>query len=91
MRALLKTARAAGFEPRWSSHFNSLLLPAVAAHRLIAGFRLPPEERARRSEFELTSGWLNPLLRLPLQVEAALLRAGGRIPVGLSLMVLFVK
>jgi len=66
-------------------------LPAAAAHRLIDGFMLPPEDKPRRSEFELTSGWLNPLLRLPLEVEAALLRIGGRAPRGLSLMALFAK
>ena len=91
VRTLLEVALATGFDPRWSSHFNLLLLPAAAAHRLIAGFSLPPEDGARRSEFELTSGWLNPLLRLPLEVEAALLRVGARIPAGLSLMALFAK
>ena len=90
-RALLEVARAAGFEPRWSSHFNLLLLPAAAAHRLIEGFSLPPEGAARRSQFELTSSWLNPVLRLPLAAEAVVLRAGRRIPAGLSLLAVFVK
>lgn len=88
-RALLETARAAGFDPRWSSYFNLLLLPVAAAHRLIEGFRMPADDEPRRSEFELTPGWLNPLLRLPLDAEAALLRAGGRIPAGLSLLAVF--
>ena len=90
-RALVGAARGAGFTPVWSSHFNLLLLPAAAVHRLIDGFRPAPEDEPRRSEFELTAGWLNPVLRLPLEAEAALLRAGGRLPAGLSLLALFAK
>ena len=88
-QTLLEAAHAANFTPRWSSHFNLLLLPAAAAHRLIEGFR-PPHDEPCRSEFELTAGWLNPLLRLPLEAEAALLRTGRRLPAGLSLVALFV-
>ena len=82
-RTLLEAAGETGWAPRWTSHFNSLLLPAAIGSRLL--------ERARgagqpRSEFELTPAWLDPVLELPLRLEAALIANGPRLPAGLSLL-----
>ena len=89
--ALLAAAREAGWTPRWTSHFNALLLPAAVAHRLAGRLRRDRDAHHGHSEFALTPARLNPLLRLPLEVEATLLRRGRRLPLGLSLLGLFEK
>src|SRR4051794_41615724 len=45
----------------------------------------------QRSDLSLTPEWLNPLLELPMRIEAALIRAGLRLPAGLSLLAGFSK
>lgn len=86
-RMLLDRAAAAGWEPRRTTHFNSLLLPAATAVRLLE--RLRPDAGVGRSELERTPRTLNLALEQPLRAEAALLRGGRRIPAGLSLMGVF--
>jgi SAM-dependent methyltransferase len=66
------------------TYFNSLLLPAAAAVRLAERARRRVPERT--SHLALTPPSLNSALELPLRVEAALLRAGARLPAGLSLL-----
>jgi len=84
--SLVQAATATGWRPLRTTHFNCLLLPGAAAVRLLA--------RSRRvaavgtSDFDTTPAWLNGLLERPLRAEAALLRTGRRLPVGLSLMAL---
>jgi SAM-dependent methyltransferase len=88
-RSLTRVATAAGWRPlRWS-YFNSLLLPAAAVYRLLE--RLGAKRLSRTSTKVLTSTppVLNRALELPLVVEAALMRAGLRIPAGLSLLAVF--
>lgn len=80
---LLERAVAAGWSPRRTTHFNGLLLPAAAAKRFVERLRPPA---AAASELEATPAALNRVLEQPLRAEAALLRRGGRIPFGLSLM-----
>jgi hypothetical protein len=64
------------------THFNSVLLAPAAAVRLAQRRR-----RAHpRSDLELTPAALDGLLELPLRLEARLLRAGLRLPAGLSLL-----
>ena len=82
-KTLLEVARETGWAPRWTSHFNSLLLPAAIASRLLERAR---GARPPRSEFERTPPWLDPVLALPLRLEAALIRNEVRIPAGLSLL-----
>jgi SAM-dependent methyltransferase len=84
---LVSAARNAGWSPVWTSYFNALLLPVAVAARLVERVRRPAP--GRPSEFERTGGVLNPLLEQPFRLEAALLRAGVRLPAGLSLIGVF--
>jgi SAM-dependent methyltransferase len=85
---LRRAAVAAGWEPRTLTYFNSLLLAPAAAVRLAQRLR-----RARRpeprSQLEMTPSGLDGALELPLRLEAALLRAGARLPAGLSVLGVF--
>ncbi len=76
---------AAGFEVLERSYANSLLLP-VAWFK----FRVWEEwtDQEPRSGVEVPSGWLNTLLRVPLELEAWWLRRGFNLPLGQSLLVL---
>jgi putative flippase GtrA/SAM-dependent methyltransferase len=85
-RGLCSSAQEAGWEVERTTYFNSLLLPAAALVRLA---RRPDRSHSSRSELSLTPRWLDGLLELPLRVEAMLLRHGGRLPAGLSLLALF--
>jgi SAM-dependent methyltransferase len=86
-RSLRDVAARAGWQLVRDTHFNALLLPPAAAVRL-AG-------RARRagsdSELSLTPPWLDPLLELPLRVEAVFLARGGRLAAGLSVAAIFMR
>ncbi len=81
--------RAAAQEAGWShvrdTYFNAFLLGPAAVVRL----RRRRSGAAGRSELELTPGWLDGVLELPLRLEAALLRTGTRLPFGLSLLAVF--
>jgi SAM-dependent methyltransferase len=86
-RSLDASGVAGGWQPvRWT-YFNASLLPPAVLVRSI--------ERARHrrvaSERVLvhTPPLANRLLHQPLRVEAALLRAGVRLPAGLSLLAVF--
>ena len=85
-RALRDAAEAAGWEPVRTTHFNTLLLAPAAAVRLAQRAGFAP---ADGSDLERTSPALDRLLELPLRLEAELLRRGGRLPVGLSLLAVF--
>lgn len=84
---LLSRAATAGWIARRSTHFNALLLPAVAAWRLSE--RLRPSGVAATSELTQTAQSFNWLLEQPMRAEAALMRTGRRIPAGLSLAGVF--
>ena len=51
----------------------------------------PNGSGATRSELSLTPPWLDGVLVLPLRLEAFLLRHGGRLPAGLSLLAMLRK
>lgn len=85
-RSLSEAARAAGWELRRMTAFNSLLLPAAALVRL-AQRRRQPDSRYS-PELALGPAWLNQLLERPLQAEARWLARGRILPAGLSLMAL---
>jgi 2-polyprenyl-3-methyl-5-hydroxy-6-metoxy-1,4-benzoquinol methylase len=91
-RYRLSTLAAAADQAGWRlvrrTYFNSLLLPPAAFVRVVRRSRA---HAAERSDLNLTPGWLNPLLELPLRIEAALIRIGVRLPAGLSLLAVFEK
>lgn len=68
-----------GWEPRIVTYFNLLLLPAIALAR-----RLPRRSDGGRSEVERTPPGLDGPLSLPMRLEAHLIRAGTRLPAGVS-------
>jgi len=82
------TLTAAAVEGGWrcerTTHFNSLLLPVAIALRELDRFN----RRATESSLDL---WVPPaplnwLLQQPLNLEAAVIARGGKIPAGLSLL-----
>jgi SAM-dependent methyltransferase len=85
-KTLLDAATAAGWRPLRHTHFNMLFLLPAALVRV--AFK-SQGERQRRSELALTPRSLDPVLELPLRLEAALLRRGIRLPAGLSLLAVF--
>ena len=84
-RRLRPLAERSGWIAERLTYFNALLLPPAAAVRLAQRLRHPPRTEAA-SDLELTPRTLNRALEVPLRLEAALLRAGGRLPAGLSLL-----
>jgi SAM-dependent methyltransferase len=86
--SLQQVAEQAGWTQLRTTYFNSLLLPAAIALRV-----LDRVNRARTTESSLDL-WVPPeplnwLLERPLALEAALIARGGRIPAGLSLLAVF--
>jgi len=87
-RTLQRVAEQAGWSQLRTTYFNSLLLPAAIALRV-----LDRVNRAKTTETSLDL-WIPPepvnwLLERPLTLEAALIARGGRIPAGLSLLAVF--
>jgi hypothetical protein len=85
--SLRRVAEQAGWKQARSTHFNSLLLPVAVALRVLDRF----SRKTTESSLDL---WVPPapvnwLLERPLQLEAALIARGGRIPAGLSLLAVF--
>lgn len=78
---LRRAAARAGWVVERDSYFNALLLAPAAALRWWRRGR-----PARASDLAATPAALNGLLELPLRAEADLLRRGGRLPAGLSLL-----
>jgi SAM-dependent methyltransferase len=81
--ALRDAATAGGWDVVRHSHFNALLLLPAATVRLAERVRPP---RSARSDLERTPPTLDRVLELPFVLESALLRAGARLPFGLSLL-----
>jgi hypothetical protein len=90
-RDLLSVAEKAGLVLERHSHFNALLLPPAVVVRLAGRLRPRARRRVRRSELFLTPRVFNPLLELPLRVEAGLLRCGLKLPLGLSLLATYAR
>ena len=83
---LREVAKRAGLIFERDSHFNALLLPPAAVVRVLGRLKRWPRRPAGRSELSLTPRALDPLLELPLRFEAAIVRAGLAIPIGLSVL-----
>lgn len=86
--SLLEAAVSAGWRPALVTHFNLTLLGPAVARRLVQ------RERSRRdaetlSDFERTPRWADRALERVLAVEARAIRAGRRLPAGLSLIASF--
>lgn len=81
---LRKALEEAGFEVQSISYANSLLLPVA-----LFKFRVwePLTRQAPQSGVVMPARWLNKLLQLPLECEAAWFRIGGGFPLGQSLLV----
>lgn len=76
---LRRAVEGAGWEPRIATYFNSLLLAPIALAR-----RLPRRGDGERAEVERTPPALDGPLSLPMRFEARLIRAGVRLPAGVS-------
>lgn len=79
-RTLSVAAGDAGWNLVRVTHFNSLLTPVAA------GVRAVHRRMDGRSELRLTPRRLDGLLELPSRAEAAAIRRGMRLPVGLSFL-----
>lgn len=86
-RSLQRVAEQAGWQQARTTYFNSLLLPVAIVLRVLERFNTKTTE----SSLDL---WVPPepvnwALERPLALEAALIKRGGRIPAGLSLLAVF--
>ncbi len=86
-RSLQRVGEQAGWQQVRTTYFNSLLLPAAIALRVLDRF----SRKTTESSLDL---WVPPppvnwLLERPLALEAVLIGRGGRIPAGLSLLAVF--
>jgi hypothetical protein len=62
-----------------ATYFNSILLPVVAAARLVGR-----SSRRGHTDLDRTPALLNGALGLPMRFEAALVGRGVRLPAGVS-------
>jgi 2-polyprenyl-3-methyl-5-hydroxy-6-metoxy-1,4-benzoquinol methylase len=88
LKRLAAAAGHAGWQLERRTYFNSMLLAPAALVRLIRRSRARAHES---SDLNLTPDWLNPVLELPLRIEAALIKRGIKLPAGLSLLAVFGK
>ena len=85
LRQLRQRLRGAGWSPVSWSYFNTTLLPAVAAVRLVSRLR-PNQGGARpRSNVQPTPAPINRLLEAPMRLEARLIAQGAHLPAGVSI------
>jgi SAM-dependent methyltransferase len=71
----------AGWDVVFATYFNSILLPAVAAARVLSRGK----SRNGHTDLDRTPDLLNGLLGQPMKLEAVALRHGARFPAGISL------
>ena len=75
-----------GWEPLFATYFNLLLLAPIAVARRFRDRRdAGRADAAQRSELNLTPGWLNGPLSVPMRLEAGLIRSGLALPAGVSI------
>lgn len=75
---LRRAAEAAGWAPEIATYFNSLLLAPIALARRL------PRRSDGRAELDRTPAALDEPLSWPMRLEARLIRAGARLPAGVS-------
>jgi SAM-dependent methyltransferase len=83
-RTLRRAAEGAGWRCARITHFNSLLLPVAILLRTLARLHTAGSESSL--DLWIPPEPVNSLLQLPLDLEAALIGRGRRIPAGLSLL-----
>jgi SAM-dependent methyltransferase len=86
-RSLQGVAQQAGWQQARTTYFNSLLLPVAIVLRALE--RLNTKTTESSLDLWVPPEPVNRLLELPLDLEAALIGRGGRIPAGLSLLAVF--
>jgi SAM-dependent methyltransferase len=86
-RSLQHVAEEAGWRQERTTYFNSLLLPAAILLRVLD--RVNTKTTESSLDLWVPPQPLNWLLERPLALEAALIKRGGRIPAGLSLLAVF--
>jgi SAM-dependent methyltransferase len=86
-RSLQRAGEQAGWQQVRTTYFNSLLLPAAILLRVLDRFSRKTTESSL--DLWVPPAPLNWLLERPLQMEAAMIARGGRIPAGLSLLAVF--
>jgi len=77
---LRRAVESCGWETRTATYFNSILLPPIAVAK-----RLPRRSNGSKADLERTPATLNAPLSLPMRFEARLIRAGIRLPAGVSI------
>ncbi len=82
LRALRSRVAGAGWGSALATYFNSVLLPPIAAVRLLSRLRRRP---SRRTDYDLAPRALNRALELPMAGEARLIGRGARLPAGVSI------
>ena len=85
--SLRAVAEQAGWRQVRTTYFNSLLLPVAILLRALD--RLSTKTTESSLDLWVPPQPLNWMLERPLAMEAALIRRGGRIPAGLSLLAVF--
>ena len=85
LTALTAKVRAAGWNLVFSTYFNSILLPAVAAARVASRVTSGRGSRSGHTDLDRTPALLNGVLEQPMRFEAAVVRHGARLPAGVSL------
>jgi SAM-dependent methyltransferase len=81
-----RAAVAASWEPVSFTYFNSILLPAAGALRLVQRATRRRRTAPPHSQLHITPHRMAPLLEAPMRLEAALIGLGLRLPAGLSLL-----
>lgn len=75
---LRHAVEGAGWAPQLATYFNLVLLPAIVLARRL------PRKAEGPAELERTPAALDGPLSLPMRLEARLIRAGLRLPAGVS-------
>ncbi|MFP5389260.1 MAG: class I SAM-dependent methyltransferase [Thermoleophilia bacterium] len=77
---LRRAVESCGWKTQTATYFNSILLPPIALAK-----RLPRRSNGSKADLERTPATLNAPLSLPMRFEARLIRAGIRLPAGVSI------
>ena len=85
---LAAAGEAAGWEPAAWTYFNTFMFPPGAAVRVLERLRRPHKRRGRPNVALTPRSW-DGALEWPMRIEAGLIRRGARLPVGMSLMMVF--
>ena len=86
-RSLQHVAEQAGWRQVRTTYFNSLLLPVAIVLRVLD--RVSTKTTESSLDLWVPPEPLNWVLERPLALEAAMIKRGGRIPAGLSLLAVF--